>query len=130
MAEKDPFDRVPAAAEAQGDAEFATRVLAELLSVPVPGSLESRILADFDAVAAKRKSSRWAVLTHPLRSLRDALWPNAPAWKPASILALSLLFGLVMGALVPSSVLANVNPVQDETVASDVVPDVDLFGDF
>ena len=130
MAEKDPIDRTSALAEAQSDAAFAARVLTGLPGVPVPGTLEARILADFDAVAAKRKASPWAWALHPVRSLRDAVWPSAPAWQPASVFALSLLIGLAAGAFVPSSTLVDVNSSQDETVAVDTVPDLDLSGDF
>jgi hypothetical protein len=126
MAKEDSFDR----ASAERDAAFAARVLTGLPSVPVPGTLEARILADFDAVAAKRKASTWAVATRPLQKLRDAVWPSAPAWKPASIFALSLLLGLAAGVFVPSSTLADVNSGQTEVASSDTVPDLDLSGDF
>jgi hypothetical protein len=66
----------------------------------------------------------------PARRLRDAVWPGAPAWQPASVFALSLLIGLAAGTLVPASALTSVNFVQDETVAVDTVPDLDLSGDF
>ncbi len=130
MAEKDQIDRPSASAEAKNDAAFAARVLAGLPDVPAPGTLQARILADFDAVAARRKSSLWNWALHPVRSLRDAVWPDAPAWQPASVFALSLLIGLAAGTLVPSSALTNVNSVQDETPAVDSVPNLDLSGDF
>ncbi|HEY0283405.1 MAG TPA: hypothetical protein VGC27_12370 [Rhizomicrobium sp.] len=130
MAEKDPIDRASATAEAQSDAAFAARALTELPSVPVPGTLEARILADFDAVAAKRKASLWARVLRPARGLRDAIWPDAPAWKPASVFALSLLIGLAAGTLVPSSALSGAGSVQDETAVLDTVPNLDIFGDF
>jgi hypothetical protein len=130
MAEKDPIDRTSASAEVQNDAAFAARVLAGLPDVPVPGALEVRILADFDAAAARRKSSLWNWALHPVRSLRDAVWPGAPAWQPASVFALSLLIGLAAGTLVPSSALTNAGFVQDETPAVDTVPNLDLSGDF
>ena len=126
MAEKDSFDR----ASAESDAAFAARVLTELPSVPVPGTLQARILADFDTVAAKRKASPWAWAMRPVQRLRDVVWPSAPAWKPASIFALSLLFGLAAGVFVPPSTLADVNSGQTEVTSSDTVPDLDLSGDF
>jgi hypothetical protein len=130
MAEKDPIDRGSASAEAQSDAAFAARILTDLPGVPAPGTLEARILADFEAVAAKRKASLWALVLRPARRLRDAVWPSAPAWKPASVFALSLLIGLAAGTLVPASALTSVTSVQDETVAVDTVPDLNLSGDF
>ena len=126
MAEKDSFDR----ASAESDAAFAARVLSGLPSVPVPGTLEARILADFDAVAAKRKASPWAWALHPVRSLRDAVWPDAPAWQPASVFALSLLIGLAAGAFVPSSdVLPDGSSVQSQSLAYDTAPALDLAKD-
>ena len=130
MAEKDPIDCTTASAEGQGDALFAARVLAGLPSDPVPGTLEARILADFDAVAAKRKAPLWALALRPARRLRDVVWPSAPAWQPASVFALSLLIGLAAGSLVPTSALTSVNSGQNETAAVDTVPDLDLSGDF
>jgi hypothetical protein len=130
MAEKDPIDRASASAEAQGDAAFAARVLADLPGIPMPGTLEARILADFDAVTARRQSSRWVRALRWARGLHEAVWPGAPAWKPASVFALSLLIGLAAGTLVPASALPSVNSVQDETAAVDTVPDLDLSGDF
>ena len=130
MAEKDQFDRSSASAEAQSDAVFAARILSDLPGVPVPGTLEARILADFDSVAAKRNASLWAWLLRPARGLRDAVWPGAPAWKPASVLALSLLIGLMAGTLVPASALTSVSSVQDETTVVDTVPNLDISGDF
>ena len=112
------------------DAAFAARVLTELPSVPVPAALEARILVDFDAIAAKRKSSLWALTMHPVQGLRDAVWPSAPAWKPASIFAMSLLFGLAAGVFVPSSTSMGANSDQVETPAVDTAPDLDLSGDF
>ncbi|MGC9952768.1 MAG: hypothetical protein ABSD21_00615 [Rhizomicrobium sp.] len=130
MAEKDPIDRISASAEGQSDAAFAARVLTGLPDVPVPGVLEARILDDFDTVAAKRKASLRALAVRLVQSLRDAVWPNAPAWKPASIFVLSLLIGLAAGSLVPTSALTSVNSDEIATAAPDVVPDLDLSGDF
>jgi len=130
MAEKDPINRGSASADAESDAAFAARVLTGLPGVPVPGTLEARILADFDAVAAKRKASLWTWVLRPAQSLRDAVWPGVPAWQPASIFALALLIGLTAGTLVPSSALTSAGAVQDETAAVDTVPNLDLSGDF
>lgn len=123
MAEKNSMDR----GSADADAEFAARLMKELPSVPVSATLQARILADFDAVAAKRKSPLWA---RPLRTLRDAVWPSAPVWKPASVFALSLAIGLAAGTLFPSSALTGGSSVQADTVAFDTDPAADLSGDF
>ncbi|MDE2630705.1 MAG: hypothetical protein KGM97_06915 [Alphaproteobacteria bacterium] len=123
MAEKNSLDR----GSADADAEFAARLMKELPSAPVSGTLQARILADFDAVAAKRKFPLW---TRPLRALRDAVWPSAPVWKPASVFALSLAIGLAAGTLIPSSVLTDGGSVQPDTAAFDTDQGADLSGGF
>jgi hypothetical protein len=80
---------------------------------PASSALSSRILADFDAVSAKR----WR-----LSRLIDAVWPGAPAWKPAAALGLSLMIGLGVGALLPSA-------ADDTSIASDTSPGLDFGGD-
>ena len=108
------------------DAAFADGVLKALPSVAVPPGLEARILTDFDAVAAKRAPGAVARL---MIRLRDAMWPGAPLWKPASILALSLLIGLTAGAFVPSAALSP--SAQTTTTASKEITSVlDMSGDF
>jgi hypothetical protein len=82
---------------------------------PALAALSSHILADFDAALARR----WSV-----SRLVDAVWPGAPAWKPAFALGLSLMIGLGVGALLP------VYGAPDETsIASDVSPGLDFGGD-
>ncbi len=106
------------------DAAFADGVLKALPSVAVPPELEARILADFNAVAAKRAPG---AVSRFMQRLRDAAWPGAPLWKPASILALSLLIGLTAGAFVPAADLTS----PEQTTASADTPSVlDISGDF
>jgi hypothetical protein len=82
---------------------------------PASLALSARILADFDAALARR----WSV-----SRLVDAVWPGAPAWKPAFALGLSLVIGLGVGALLP------VYGAPDETsIASDASPGLDFGGD-
>jgi hypothetical protein len=112
------------------DRAFAEAALKELPSVAVPSALQARILADFDAVAAKhapQASQAPGALAQRLRRWRDALWPGAPLWKPASVLALSLLIGLSAGALMPASTSAA--PSEQTLAALDATPVLDLSGD-
>lgn len=102
--------------EVQQDAAFAQRTVSALPSVPVPAELEARILADFDAVAARRRASPWNLPARLVRGWRDLVWPGAPVWKPATALALSLAIGLLAGAVVPSSAFVQ----QDQTQVSSV----------
>lgn len=74
------------------DDMWVDEVLKQLPSVPVPAALQARILGDFDAHPARR------IL---FDRLRDAVWPGAPLWRPASALAAALAFGLAVGTFVP-----------------------------
>ncbi len=76
-------------------------------------ALSARILADFDAVSARR--ARWS-----LSWFVDAVWPGAPVWKPAAAFGLSLMIGLGVGTLLPvygagdeSSIVADTSPGLD-----------------
>jgi len=108
---------------------FADGVLKALPSVAVPPELEARILADFDAVAAKRAPGAFSRF---VRRWQDMVWPGAPAWKPASVLALSLIIGLTAGAFVPASALtSNGQATTTSTTTSTTPPPVlDMSGDF
>ncbi len=79
------------------DAMWVERTLEILPSVPVPAALERRILGDFDRVAARRGAGLAGVFD----ALRDAVWPGAPVWRPAAILAAALVVGVTVGVVVP-----------------------------
>jgi hypothetical protein len=106
------------------DAAFADGVLKALPTTAVPPELEARILADFDAVTAKRAPGVFLRLVH---RWNDAVWPGAPLWKPASILALSLMIGVTAGAFVPSS---DLSASEQTTTAAEAPSILDLSGDF
>ena len=110
------------------DVRFAHEVLGSLPTTPVPARLEARILADFDRIAARRAPG---MLSRLFRRWRDAVWPGAPVWKPASVLALSLAIGLTAGVLVPSSELASNTTTQSDQqiAATDAPPVVNMAGD-
>src|ERR1700760_1354757 len=76
------------------DTMWVENALKTLPAVPVPAGLEARILADFDAVAVRRRSSL-------LARFRDAVWPGAPVWRPAFVFGTALVIGLTAGILVP-----------------------------
>lgn len=71
------------------------RLLAAAAAPAVPPALEQRILADFDRVQARWSAARL------LRRVADAVWPDAPVWQPAGALALALLLGIGIAAVVP-----------------------------
>ena len=66
----------------------------------VPATLERRVLADYDRIAA-----RWT-LTRLLDRLADAIWPDAPFWQPACALAAAVVIGLGVAAFAPLDVAA------------------------
>ena len=114
---------------AESDAAFASHVLAALPTETVSAALEARILADFDAALARRRTSPRFTAARWAERLRDMVWPGAPAWKPASVFALSLMVGLAAGAFVPSASAETDNSDQVQTVALDHTPSLDLLGD-
>lgn len=101
------------------DAVWMTETLKALPTVPVPAALQQSILASFDAVAARRRSSVFA-------RFRDVVWPGAPAWRPAVALALSLVIGVAAGTLVPLEGAMADNNEQTVSVALDAPPAFDL----
>lgn len=108
--------------ERTGEAAFADAALRMLPGVAVPRDLEKRILADFDRIARRRASG---ALRRLLDRWRDMVLPGAPLWKPASVLALSLLIGLTAGALVPSVDLSS-SAYDQMASATDDSADLDL----
>ena len=109
---------------AQSDTEFTGRMLDRLPAAEVPAALQARILADFDAVSAKRGA--WAAW---MRGLAALAWPNAPVWKPVTAFTLSLLFGLAAGVFIPSSNLTRdtSDPLQQQLAAAS--PALEMLGD-
>jgi hypothetical protein len=81
--------------------------------------LQQNILASFDAVAARRRSSVFV-------RFRDLVWPGAPVWRPAAVLSLSLVIGLVAGTLVPLESAMADNGEQATSVALDAPPSFGL----
>jgi hypothetical protein len=115
--------------ERNDDAAFVNEMMAKLPATAVPPSLEARILADFDRVA---EANRPGAVTRWARRWRDSVWPGAPVWQPASLLALSLAIGLMAGALVPTSTLAtavNSGSSEQALTATDTASTLDLYKD-
>ena len=96
-----------------GDAAYADAILKNLPATAVPAGLRLRILADFDRVVARRESGLAQRLAQRWGEL---LWPGAPVWQPASVLALSLVVGLTAGAFVPA--VAGSSASSDQVVAA------------
>ncbi len=104
------------------DAEFAHEILKVLPTTAVPAALEARLLSDFDRLAGRRR------LPIRLAQLGERLWPGAPIWQPASVLALSLIIGLTAGAILPAAGIATTSSEQ-VLLAADTAPDLDLDRD-
>jgi hypothetical protein len=112
--------------EHENDAVLADELLRRLPTTAVPAGLEARILADFDRIAAR--CAPGALMRLALR-WRDRVWPGAPVWQPASLLALSLAVGLIAGALVPAAGVS-ASTTSDQVFASDdAAPAMDLDKD-
>ena len=109
------------------DAAFTMRVLSTLPPVAPTDALQERVLADFDAVAAKRRRSPRFAAMRLVRKLSDAVWPGVPLWQPVSIFALSLLIGLAAGTQMPVS--AATGDASGSAQTLDVAPDLDISGD-
>lgn len=111
------------------DAAFAARALAVFANEPAGAVLEARILADFDRLIVPRPSYA-ARVKRALQGLGDTLWPGAPLWQPASVLALSLAAGLAAGLLLPSSALdggaSDTTQVASQSVSLETPPAFDL----
>jgi hypothetical protein len=108
------------------DAAFASKFLKALPTTAVSPSLEQRILADFDHLALGRRNGWMARFAE---GWSERLWPGAPLWQPASLLALSLVVGLTAGAFVPSqTTVAGANADQTLVVA-DTSSVMDLYKD-
>lgn len=108
--------------ENRNDAQFTQEIFRALPTSAVPAALEARILADFDRVAVRRRSGWFG-------QIGERLWPGAPAWQPASALALSLVIGLVAGGFMPSPRVTSTNSDQVVTAALDAAPVMDFDKD-
>jgi hypothetical protein len=105
----------------RSEAQFAHDILKSLPTVAVPVALSTRILADFDRIAAGR--------TDWFGRIGERLWPGAPAWQPVSVLALSLAVGLMAGVFVPSPTASATTTDQVVTAALDSAPVMDFDKD-
>lgn len=85
-------------------------------------ALGARILADFDAVAERRRLGPAGLAGRIFAEIGAALWPGAPAWQPAVALALSLALGIAAGTFVPVSEASAENGEQAAAVALDQPP--------
>ncbi len=102
--------------------EAVAAVLAAFPEAEPSAGLQARILADFDAVTLRR-ARPWAW------RLSDLIWPGAPVWQPASLLALSLVLGLTVGILLPSPPAAT-NDGAAVAAADEASPALTMSGDF
>jgi len=108
------------------DKIFAEKLMKALPTMAVPSALEARILADFDRLAARRQGG----LMHFVEGWAERLWPGAPLWQPASVLALSLVIGLMAGVFVPSFNSASTTVTNsDQTLVADSTSVMDLYKD-
>jgi hypothetical protein len=111
---------------ALADASGLDRTLDRLPTEDIPSGLRARILAAYDEAVMRRAGGPFGSIPAALGRLRDAIWPGAPLWQPASAFALSLAIGLAMGLLVPSAVSAHdADPSANLLVVTPAVFDLD-----
>ena len=104
------------------DSVWLDGALKALPTVPVSTALQQNILASFDAVSARRNAGFGGVM----RRLTTAIWPGAPAWRPAAALAFSLMVGVMAGTLMPLEDAMADSSEQAVSVALDAPPAFDL----
>jgi hypothetical protein len=104
------------------DAVWLDGALKGLPMVPVSAALRQNVLASFDAVTARRKAGFGGAM----RSLAATVWPGVPAWRPAAVLALSLVVGVMAGTLIPLEDALTDSSEQTASVALDAPPAFDL----
>jgi hypothetical protein len=98
--------------QAEADrAEDLDAILDRAPMVTVPAELYERVLAGFDRVAARPSVRRF------LNKVAYVVWPDAPLWQPSTALAMSLVAGLVLGAMTPVASGATPHRSSDMTVA-------------
>ncbi len=104
--------------ESPEEAARLDRLLVAATPPSVPAALERRILAEFD-----RRYLQWSFAKIWQRAAY-MVWPDAPAWQPASVFGLAFVLGLGVAVLAPFDI-----PQQDDGSASvfalDGPPDVD-----
>jgi len=108
------------------DAAWLDALVERQQTVLVSGELEMRILASFDEVTARREAGIVAAIARFGGRFRDAVWPGAPAWQPASVLALSLVVGILAGNYLPVDDLISDQSEQTANIALDTPPAFDL----
>jgi len=104
------------------DALWLARMFQELPPVPVAPALQARVLASFDAVAERRRAGFRGFL----RRLGETVWPGAPMWQPAAVLAASLAIGITAGTFLPVEQALADGVEQPGAVALDALPNFDL----
>lgn len=109
------------------DAEFADRAFQSLKDGPlaVSDGLEARLMADFDAVLARRTRRP----AHRFRVWVQAIHPDMKLWQPGLALTASLIIGLTTGALLPAASGSTSRPATKVQVAAAELPALAMSGD-
>jgi hypothetical protein len=108
------------------DAAWLNRAVAAQTPPHLSVALQARILGAFDDVTARRNAGFVGALRRLADGFRDAVWPGAPAWRPAAVLALSLVIGAMAGTFIPFEDVLFDNSEQHASVALDAPPAFDL----
>ena len=108
--------------DGEADALWLAGIFQELSPVPVTPALQACVLASFDAATERRRTGVRGLL----RRLGETVWPGAPAWQPAAVLAASLAIGIAAGTFVPVEQALADGAEQPGVVALDALPNFDL----
>jgi hypothetical protein len=115
----------PAAKVLLADASQLDLALDRLPTDEVPAGFGTRILSAYDGTIARRAGGPFGRIARAIGAIRDAIWPGAPLWQPASAFAVSLAAGVVLGLLVPSASVHNADPSDNLLVVTPAVFDLD-----
>ena len=112
------------------DRDFVDHVLLRLPQHAPSSGFEAALMAGYDAWNAERNKGVWTAAKAGLRGFSDMIWPGAPLWAPASVLAAALLVGAGLGAVFPAAAeqsgFSLEQPGSFTLFASDATPEEEL----
>jgi hypothetical protein len=114
------------------DRDFAERALRRLPQPAPSPSFEAALMAAYDAWNAERARGPWAAFKAGLRRFSETVWPGAPVWVPATVLAAAMLVGAGLGTALPEVTPAEQpgfsleQPASFSLLASDTTEEEDL----
>jgi len=112
-------------AEVLGTEQALDEILATWAAREWPQALADRILGDFEAQLHRSTGPIRVRVRALAKELGHAVWPDVPLWRPAAAVGLSILFGLMIGALIPADQPAQETDVTVATSPLDINASLD-----